>query len=484
MLFTDISIPDEEEQADDAAHPPAQGSYMELEVSIEEIRPLHPAMEVVPQDSGEVTFQVVKGGTKRGGDMLVDSRGYTYNICRKRTRKMYWWCTIRRKDHRCPVTVQQGDETFSLGVHDHDHPGEVGVADRLKAQVKVKRLVQEDILTSAMKVVENVLIEDKPQNAPKPDNLARAANRFRQRLRPAEPQDCDFQLAADFLPADFLVADIRMDDARHIVMATAEQLNYLCQIKNWYADGTFKVVRLPFKQLWSIHGFVVHDGQAIQVPLVFALMSRTRKRDYVRVLEAIVNSCPTPPVVESCMLDYEQAAWSGFKTVFLAMRLQGCLFHWTQCVWRKIGELGLAGTYFDKDCPELRKYMARTMALAFLPPAQMEDAVQWLEERSPAQLAPLHLYIIDQWLSKEGFPPSAWSVFMKAVRTNNDLEGWHNRFNGRSARCNIQFYILVPLLHQEAQRFPIVVGLMTDDKISRRARSKYRKKQQKAGLHI
>ena len=53
MDTTDISIPDEEEQADDAAQPPAQGSYMELEVSIEEIRPLHPAMEVVPQDSAE-----------------------------------------------------------------------------------------------------------------------------------------------------------------------------------------------------------------------------------------------------------------------------------------------------------------------------------------------------------------------------------------------------------------------------------------------
>ena len=137
-----------------------------------------------------------------------------------------------------------------------------------------------------------------------------------------------------------------------------QQLNYLSQIKNWYADGTFKVVRLPFKQLWSIHGFIVHGGQAIQVPLVFTLMSRTRKRDYVRVLEAIVNSCPTPPVVKSCMFDYEQAAWSGFKKVFPTMTLQGGLFHWTQCVWRKIGELGLAGTYFDKDCPELRKYMA------------------------------------------------------------------------------------------------------------------------------
>ena len=149
MDTTDISIPDEAEQTDGAAQPPAQGSYMELEVSIEEIGPIHPAMEVVPQDSGEVTFQVVKGGTKHGGDMLIDSRGYTYNISWKRTRKVYWWCTIQRKDPRCAATVIQEDDTLFGG----PHPGEAGVADRLKAQVK--RLVQEDILTSAMKVVEN-----------------------------------------------------------------------------------------------------------------------------------------------------------------------------------------------------------------------------------------------------------------------------------------------------------------------------------------
>ena len=33
-----------------------------------------------------------------------------------------------------------------------------------------------------------------------------------------------------------------------------------------------------------------------------------------------------------------------------------------------------------------------------------------------------------------------WSVSMTAIRTNNDVEGWHNRFNTRVAnRCPVQF---------------------------------------------
>ena len=102
-----------------------------------------------------------------------------------------------------------------------------------------------------MKVVENVSIQDKPQNAPKPDNLARAANRLRQKLRPAEPQDCDFELTADFLPADFLVADIRMDDARHVVMETAElSISNKELVCRWHIQGCSAVIQATVVHTW------------------------------------------------------------------------------------------------------------------------------------------------------------------------------------------------------------------------------------------
>ena len=61
-------------------------------------------------------------------------------------------------------------------------------------------------------------------------------------------------------------------------------LNTLCRAKRWYLDGTFKIVKEPFTQLFSIHASVKSESSNKQLPLVFVLMSGKRKRDYRKVL--------------------------------------------------------------------------------------------------------------------------------------------------------------------------------------------------------
>ena len=36
-------------------------------------------------------------------------------------------------------------------------------------------------------------------------------------------------------------------------------------------------------------------------------------------------------------------------------------------------------------------------------------------------------YMRSTWIESNKFPPSSWCWFRKAVRTNNDVEGWHLR---------------------------------------------------------
>jgi hypothetical protein len=49
--------------------------------------------------------------------------------------------------------------------------------------------------------------------------------------------------------------------------------------------------------------------------------------------------------------------------------------------------------------------------------------------RSYEQLQSVMNYIQDTWFDSTVWPITAWSVFGKSVRTNNDVEGWHNRVN-------------------------------------------------------
>jgi len=215
--------------------------------------------------------------------------------------------------------------------------------------VQVFTHARANIFASAAAVVEDVLVEEletaadaPPASRPNVDNLARATNRRRMKLRPPEPTTVDFHLDRDFLPPAFVQQDIRVDAERHLVLATTHQLDVLSRARTWFLDGTFKVVRRPFTQLLSIHAFLHKDDSIKQVPLVFILMTRRRKKDY-KVLRAVVASLPVGPRVKRFVLDFESGLWQALRSVFVSTNvcIRGCNFHWAQAVWRKVQELGL-----------------------------------------------------------------------------------------------------------------------------------------------
>lgn len=78
-----------------------------------------------------------------------------------------------------------------------------------------------------------------------------------------------FQIDQQFLGCeDFIQGDVRVDNERHILLATPLQKELLKTAKNWYLDGTVKIIHQLFEQLFSIHGFIQKENCMKQVLVV------------------------------------------------------------------------------------------------------------------------------------------------------------------------------------------------------------------------
>lgn len=137
------------------------------------------------------TFEVVEGGTIRGKRKFIDSCGYTYNVKRRRGDMTDWQCTVRPKHNPCRAKVsQKADGTFVVGGRPHNHSMSVGAQIVARIRSRIKKEAATDLFKPAAAIVKEVLqeeLKDAPcPTLPRSEHLARIANRFREKLRPAD----------------------------------------------------------------------------------------------------------------------------------------------------------------------------------------------------------------------------------------------------------------------------------------------------------
>ncbi|KAK4300653.1 hypothetical protein Pmani_027157 [Petrolisthes manimaculis] len=418
----------------------------------------------------EITWQVIKGATQRGGAHLINSAGFTYVKQKVTKTSTVWICSKRNKTLKCAARVHQRGQHFCPTETQHNHPSAPDALTSAKVRATLKESLTSHQFTAGSALVTDAVHKHVTVGAPCPSlptqsAMIRVANRRRQGIRPKHPTDLSFDLKMDAIPEDFLQADITVGPRRHLLYSSPHQLKLLAAAKTWYMDGTFRLVKAPFTQLYSIHAFIRSEHSTKQFPLAFIIMSGKKEADYKAVLKVLLDIIPEPSV-SKVVLDFEAAVWKAVKQVLPHVIIQGCAFHFSQAIWRKIQELGLQQAYNRKQGTYM--YCRRLMALAFLPSNFIISQFEAIRDATPSNspLQPLLEYFYCQWIQNPIFDVSSWCIYMQPIRTNNNCEGWHNRLGSKAGRQqNLNLYKLIHLLNNEAKEVSLNVQLLSDGRL-------------------
>lgn len=140
--------------------------------------------------------------------------------------------------------------------------------------------------------------------------------------------------------------------------------------------------------------------------------------------------------------------------------------------------LGLAEEY--RQSLAIRKRIRQLLALRFLPYEHIPTIFALVQNKitrgGNKALKSLADYVQDTWISSVIFPPESWSSYNRAIRTNNDVEGWHNRFNRKCATNSLNLYVLVALLYQEAKFIPLQYAILSEGSHCRNQRKNSKSK--------
>jgi len=194
-------------------------------------------------------------------------------------------------------------------------------------------------------------------------------------------------------------------------------------------------------QLYTIH--VIRFQKVF--PAVFALLPNRTEATYIKMLTALKALAPTMNP-HSITTDFEKAAKNAFQVVFPNAAQYGCLFHFGQCLWRRIQKLPEVSKNYIDD-PDYALNVKCLSAIAFVPPLHAKEAFKTLISddfySSSSDIEALVDYIEENWIGgirrgKERparFPIAEWNCYQRVLddqnRTNNAVEGWHRAFQSQ-----------------------------------------------------
>ncbi|XP_066590818.1 uncharacterized protein [Prorops nasuta] len=237
----------------------------------------------------------------------------------------------------------------------------------------------------------------------------------------------------------------------------------MCQnIVDFSVDATY----YTRPQLNDVYQLLTVMGRANNkfIPMVWVLMSKKNKADYVKLFQFLKQSVLKNFKVESMMADFEKGLQNAIKVVFPFCKLKGCYFHFIY--------VSNYDKYFFQN---VRKYARKLKIFSILKEHNMKTHVKGIfvlrklfnlpllpassiklgyyivkanienskDLNSIIQFKKLLSYVNKVWLQKRDM--NTISAFKCDVRTNNNQERYHRTLNNLMKRRPTFYNFIVKL---------------------------------------
>ncbi|CAF4241917.1 unnamed protein product, partial [Rotaria sordida] len=343
--------------------------------------------------------------------------------------KYYWRCE-NRSCHATLITtkclITNKHSICSIGKNEHTHSASIAEQEVRVFREHVKKRAREELTPLIVLVEEEMrklsLSTEAQQLLTLPEHMKAAFGRERRKCIPIIPQSLDFIIPYSYTLTRgherFLLADEKTTNGgRILIFASNAQLNKLFKSAYVFCDGTFATVPSIFNQLYTFHAY--HKSQVY--PCAFALVSDRKTSSYeqmIKILKSTAMEMLTQfePIV--LMSDFEKSLIKAVKRQLPTTEHKGCVFHFNQRLHRRLASDGLAIAYRENE--EIRKWSRCTMALAFLPPDEVENGWQLIKSSAPKKMKHFLRYVEDFWFKSVGI--NMWNVYSLKFRTNNTCE--------------------------------------------------------------
>ncbi|KAJ4425385.1 hypothetical protein ANN_28000 [Periplaneta americana] len=163
--------------------------------------------------------------------------------------------------------------------------------------------------------------------------------------------------------------------------------------------------------------------------------------------------------------------------------VNGCLFHFSQAIWRNVVNRARRAQYLDIENPEVRNQIQKIMGLPFIPLNDLLFVWDLLNEKFVDDILDLASYIEITFITghparEQGravpprFSPEIWNVYEFVINgrqlTNNVVEGFHSQFQRLVVAHHVNIWRFISHLErQQAETEHLVTQFSLSDMLGK-----------------